>query len=103
MSEFAWDSNVSVENNPRQQEEAAPSQTLAVSADDFSSLEERVMRAVALLKQERSARAEAEARLREQTQVIDDLHKENGALRSERNEVRQRVERLLSQLDALEL
>jgi FtsZ-binding cell division protein ZapB len=104
MSEFAWDSNVSVENNPQQpEEEAAPAQTLAVSADDFSSLEERVLRAVALLKQERSARAEAEARLREQAQSIEDLHKENTALRSERNEVRQRVERLLSQLDALEL
>lgn len=104
MSEFAWDSNVSVQNNPQQpEEEAAPAQTLAVSAHDFSSLEERVLRAVALLKQERMARSEAEARLRDQAQLVEDLHKEVNSLRAERNEVRQRVERLLSQLDALEL
>jgi cell division protein FtsB len=35
--------------------------------------------------------------------AADDLSKELAALRAERNEVRERVERLLSQLDALEL
>lgn len=83
---------------------------LAVSAADFSALEERVLRAVELLKQERSARAEAEDRiarteeqLRAQTATSEQLHKELDALRAERDHVRQRVERLLTQLDAIEL
>ncbi len=84
--------------------------TLAVSADDFSALEERVKRAVDLVKQERKARAEAESRaqkaeeqLHGQTPVVAQLQSEISALRAERDQVRQRVERLLKQLDALEL
>ncbi|MGA2218679.1 MAG: hypothetical protein ABSG51_11370 [Terracidiphilus sp.] len=85
-------------------------QTIAVSADDFSALEERVVRAVELVKRERLARAaaeeratKAEAQLQEQAPLAEHLQKEVNALRMERDYVRQRVERLLGQLDALEL
>jgi FtsZ-binding cell division protein ZapB len=81
-----------------------------MSADDFSALEERIVRAVEMVKRERLARAEAEkradaadARLREAAPLTENLQKEVSALRGEREQVRQRVERLLSQLDALEL
>ncbi|SPE25414.1 conserved hypothetical protein [Candidatus Sulfotelmatomonas gaucii] len=84
--------------------------TLAVSADDFSALEERVKRAVDLVKQERKARAEAEARAKKaeeqlhvQLPAVAQLQSEVSALRAERDQVRQRVDRLLKQLDALEL
>lgn len=83
---------------------------LAMSADDFSALEERILRAVELVKRERLARAsaedraaKAEAQVREHTATADQLHKELEALRAERDHVRQRVERLLTQLDAIEL
>jgi chromosome segregation ATPase len=91
--------------------------TVALSAREFSALEERVLKAVELLKRERQARTEAEARaaeaesrvekadtqLREHEASADELRKEVSTLRGERNEVKQRVERLLSQLDTLEL
>ena len=62
------------------------------------------------MKRERSARAEAEeraakaeAQLHEQAPLMEHFEKELNVLRAERDHVRQRVERLLSQLDALEL
>ncbi|MGO8932090.1 MAG: hypothetical protein ACLPLZ_07370 [Terracidiphilus sp.] len=97
---------------------------LAVSVDDFSALEERVRRAVEMVKRERQARAAAEARVAElesratdsearatlaeaqfhtQSPVVEQLKSELSTLRAERDQVRQRVERLLAQLDALEL
>ncbi len=97
---------------------------LAVSADDFSALEERVRRAVDVVKRERQARAAVEARVAElesravefearatlaeaqvqtQSPVVAELQSELSALRAERDQVRQRVEKLLAQLDALEL
>lgn len=83
---------------------------LAVSAVDFSALEERIVRTVEVVKQERSARAaaedratRAEAHLREEKDLTEQLHKELDALRAERDHVRKRVERLLTQLDAIEL
>ena len=81
-----------------------------MSVDDFSALEDRILRAVNLVKRERLARSEAEeramkaeARVAEQTPQIEHLQTEVNTLRSERDHVRQRVERLLSQLDALEM
>jgi glutamyl-tRNA reductase len=83
---------------------------LTVSVDDFAALEDRIRRAVELVKNERQARAaaeeravsaEAEARLHEP--LMEQLQKEINELRAERDQVRQRVERLLAQLDALEL
>jgi FtsZ-binding cell division protein ZapB len=91
-------------------EEPIEPQTIAVSADDFSALEERVLRAVELVKRERLARGAAEERaarieeqLNEQAPLVESLQKEVNALRTERDYVRQRVERLLGQLDGLEL
>jgi len=83
---------------------------LTVSVDDFAALEERVLRAVTLVKQERQARLAAEERaagaesgLREQTLSLEKMAAELAALKTERDQVRQRVERLLQQLDTLEI
>lgn len=83
---------------------------LALSSADFAALEERIVRTVELVKRERQARADAEERaakaelqLGEQTPVVDQMKQEIRSLRTERDQVRQRVERLLKQLDALEL
>ena len=116
MSESLWQSDVveeAQEKEPvaeRAEEPAVDAGALTLSADEFSALEERVMRAVNLVKQERQARVTAEkrvetleAQLREAAPLADNLQKEVSALREEREQVRRRVERLLSQLDALEL
>ena len=78
--------------------------------DEFSALEERILRAVNLVKQERQARSRLKSALRKrrhncakQVPLTENLQKEVGALRGERDHVRQRVEQLLAQLDALEL
>ncbi|MGP8270145.1 MAG: hypothetical protein ACLQLH_08770 [Terracidiphilus sp.] len=91
-------------------EPVADSGTLAVSGDEFSALEERILRTVNLVKQERLGRVDAEervaqleAQLREHAPLVEQLQKEVKALSAERDHVRQRVERLLWQLDALEL
>jgi hypothetical protein len=114
MSEFAW-GGAEVAEQP--ETKAAEPGTLAMSADEFAALEERVLRAVNLVKRERAARAEAEERATaaeakaveyqqtalEQLQTIENLQGELNGLRSERDQVRQRVEKVLSQLDTLEL
>lgn len=97
---------------------------LAVSVDDFSALEDRVRRAVDVVRKERHARiaaearavelesravefearaAQAEAQAQTQSPLLERLQSELNALRAERDQVRERVERLLKQLDALEL
>jgi hypothetical protein len=94
--------------------EAAPEPpAVALSMDDFAALEERVLRAVTLVRREREARLAAEERLMHmESQVlaqapvlenVQHLQQEVDSLRAERDQVRQRVERLLGQLDALEL
>lgn len=123
MSETFWESDTAVETVNETASEFQPQQShgetaaLAVSAGDFAALEERIRRAVELVKRERQARAGAEARSAElearvtqaeaqaqaQTLVIEQLQNELHALRAEREHVRQRVERLLKQLDTLEL
>jgi hypothetical protein len=97
-------------NTEGAQEHAAESGVLALSANDFSALEDRILRAVEVVRRERQARAaaedraeKAEAQLREQSPVLEHLEKELGGLRAEREHVRERVERLLGQLDAMEL
>jgi hypothetical protein len=118
MSEFTWRPEAAEDGHSERQPEqaAAHPATLALSLDEFSALEERILRAVNLVKRERLARAAAddrarlaEARVTEQVQStenqkreFENLQKEVDALRAERDQVRQRVERLLSQLDALE-
>jgi septal ring factor EnvC (AmiA/AmiB activator) len=83
---------------------------LTVSADDFSALEDRIIRAVEMVKRERHARTAAEERaqqaegdLRQVAPRIEALEREIITLKNERDHIRQRVERLLSQLDALQL
>jgi hypothetical protein len=83
-----------------------------LTADDFASLEERVLRAVSLVRREREARIAAEERavvlegrlagLQLEVAAVERLQDEIESLRAEREQVRQRVERLLVQLDALE-
>jgi chromosome segregation ATPase len=83
---------------------------LALSSNDFSALEERVARTVKLVKSERQARAAAEQRaesldsqLSEQLTLVKTQQEEIRALNAERDQVRRRVEKLLSQLDSLEV
>ena len=122
MTEFAWDTAVNDDQSPelelepqeheerQEQEEPEEPATLTLSTNDFSALEERVLRTVELVRRERHARAaaeeratRAEAQLREQAPLVDQLEKEVSLLHAERDHVRERVERLLAQLDALEL
>ena len=127
MSETLWESDAAVETVGQTESQSASIDqphlsheepgALAVSADDFAALEERIRRAVELVKRERKARAEAEARSAElearvtqaeaqvqaQSPVVEQMQNELNGLRAERDQVRQRVERLLKQLDTLEL
>jgi len=115
MSQFSWEPEVIEQAENGQPAEHPPESyedpgALALSVDDFSALEDRILRAVNLVKRERMARAEAEARavtaearLAEQVPQLEHLQGELGTLRAERDNVRQRVERLLAQLDALEI
>jgi chromosome segregation ATPase len=79
-----------------------------LAADDFSALEQRVLRLVELAKTEREARAAAEQRVASLEQKIPQLvsHRSNAAtqveaLEQERETVRVRVERLLKHLDEI--
>jgi chromosome segregation ATPase len=157
MSETFWETETAVEAPPEAEmqpeiqaesgenianEEApaaeAEARALTVSMDDFASLEERILRTVALVKQERQARtaaeaqaaiadaqlaeaaaqaaqaaaqaaeaealaAHAEAALREEMMRNEQMKSELTALRTEREQVKSRVNKLLEQLDALEL
>jgi len=112
MTESFFDSEIAIEKQGGEQKKSAPAEpaALAVSVDEFAALEERIRRAVELVKRERQARAAAEerasiaeAQLFAQSPVIEQLKSELNALRTERDHVRQRVERLLAQLDALEM
>lgn len=94
-----------------------------ISADEFQALEQKVLRAVEIVKREREARAAAEAEVaRLQQQIAEhqtemdqqkadhatqlDQHTsasqaQLSALQQERAEVRQRVEKMLQQMDEL--
>lgn len=101
-----------------------PTKTLGLSMNEFSALEERIVRAVSLVRRERQARAaaeeranELEAKLNAPNPELDHLHgeltsnaaeltqksEEIAALNAERDQLRERVERILAQLDSLEL
>jgi uncharacterized coiled-coil DUF342 family protein len=80
----------------------------AISADEFRALEEKVLRAVEMIRSERDARlaAEAEAKnlrtqLEAHTSKTSESDTELMRLREERDSVRQRVEKMLQQLDEL--
>lgn len=87
-----------------------------ISADEFQALEQKVLRAVEIVKREREARAAAEAEvatLREQLAVQmskqseaqasaeAQLEEQVNTLNQERDAVRQRVEKMLQQMDEL--
>jgi len=81
---------------------------VAPSTADFKSLEEKILRTIELLKTAREGRAVAErdvARLREQLnereEETETMRQELIALRREREEVRGRVEKMLSQIEEL--
>jgi protein subunit release factor A len=111
MPESLWESNVEEAQQDQQLvEEESEARTVSLSVDDFSALEARIIRAVELVRKERLARAEAEERaaqaelqLREQAPLVESLQKEVVGLRTERDYVRQRVDRLLAPFDALEV
>ena len=83
-----------------------------ISADEFQALEQKVLRAVEVLRRERAARVAAEAeaaRLRGELAALTKQHAAAGesaateleALRQERAAVKQRVEMMLQQMDEL--
>lgn len=101
-----------------------------ISADEFQALEQKVLRAVEIVKREREARATAEAEVaslqqqlaegraelerqqaehtaeREAAAALLDQHSSTSqaqlsALQEEREQVRQRVEKMLQQMDEL--
>ncbi|HEX4652512.1 MAG TPA: hypothetical protein VH250_13505 [Granulicella sp.] len=76
-----------------------------LSFDEFQALEQKVLRAVEVVKRERAARAQAEAevaslrtQLEAQTALIEE---QMSATNKERETVRQRVEGMLRQMDDL--
>jgi septation ring formation regulator EzrA len=84
------------------------SETSPVSGEDFPALEEKIYKAIELLKSAKAAKAGAERdaqRLRDQLEQREEelemLRSEVVALRKEREEVRGRVEKMLKQIDAL--
>ena len=84
------------------------SSSLSIDADDFAALEQRVLRTIELLKTERAARSTAENKATElhhsleaQTADLLRVEAEVEALKKDRDAVRGRVERMLSQLDEL--
>ncbi len=82
--------------------------TSTISVDEFQALEQKVLRAVEIVKREREARATAEAevanlraQLSEQQQLSAMAESEINTLSKERESVRQRVEKMLQQMDEL--
>ena len=80
----------------------------SISADEFQALEQKVLRAVEVVKREREARATAEAevanllaQLAEQQTLSTMVESELTTLTKEREAVRQRVEKMLQQMDEL--
>jgi hypothetical protein len=82
--------------------------TSTISVDEFQALEQKVLRAIEIVKREREARAAAEAEvasLRDQleTQLNSTIAVESelNTLNKERDGVRLRVEKMLQQMDEL--
>ena len=80
----------------------------STTVDDFSALEERVVRAVEVVKTERAARTQAEQTIEklrheaeEQGAALTLAREQLRTLERERDQVRQRVERMLKQIDEI--
>jgi len=79
-----------------------------ISVDEFQALEQKVLRAVEIVKREREARATAEAEVASLREELA-AHKTNAraveneisTLTKERENVRLRVEKMLEQIDEL--
>jgi len=73
-----------------------------LSFDEFQALEQKVLRAVEVVKRERAARAQAEAEVASlRTQLEALIEEQMSAANKERETVRQRVEGMLRQMDDL--
>jgi len=110
MSQSSLESQITEHPGTEQFETNEQTGNLALSTSDFSELEDRVARTVRLVRTEREARAAAESRaesldtqLSEQLTLVKTLQEEIRGLNAERDSVRKRVEKLLTQLDSLEL
>jgi FtsZ-binding cell division protein ZapB len=82
----------------------------AMESDEFEALEQRILRAVETVRKERALRQAAELKLvefestvAERLTRVESLEAEIAMLHKERDGVRQRVERLLRQLDELSI
>jgi len=85
-----------------------PELTFEGTGSEFVSLEEKIYRTIELLKHAREGKAAAErdaVRLREQLELreeeLETLKAELVALKKDREEVRGRVEKMLTQMDSL--
>lgn len=84
------------------------STTAPISIDEFQALEQKVLRAIEIVKQEREARAAAEAeaaslrqQLAEKTNTVADTAAALLSLERDREEIRRRVEKMAAQIDEL--
>lgn len=113
LKEFTAPEALQVENHPQQAVAHRPQlrhEALILFADDYSVLEERVVRVVETVKRERQARlaaeeraVHAEAEIIRQALRMDELEREMLALESESGQRRQRVEQMVALLDSLQL
>jgi chromosome segregation ATPase len=69
--------------------------------DPLASLEERITRAAELVANLRAEKTDLEAQLRSALEDRDSYRQELDELRSERKQVRTRIEKLLGQMDLL--
>ena len=69
--------------------------------DSLASLEDRITRAVELVASLRAEKADLEAQLRSALEDRESYRQELDELRSERKQVRTRIEKLLGQMDLL--
>lgn len=82
--------------------------TSTISVDEFQALEQKVLRAVEIVKREREARATAEAQVASLNEQLESqlsaqiaVESQLNTLTKERDAVRQRVEKMLQQMDEL--
>lgn len=82
--------------------------TTTISVDEFQALEQKVLRAVEIIKQERETRARLEAEianLKEQVEfqalVAGEAQAAVNTLNKDRDAVKLRVEKMLAQMDEL--
>jgi septal ring factor EnvC (AmiA/AmiB activator) len=82
--------------------------TTTISVDEFQALEQKVLRAVEIVKREREARAAAEAQVASLNEQLESqlsaqiaVEAQLNTMSNERDAVRQRVEKMLQQMDEL--